>query len=302
MQAAIPSSSLFHPDNEVAYQHWRERKLADYPQHLEALSVDIQDPFKLNAQELQSIQQSCAKANLVPYRLSQPADKAAIRALGRQLGLEHLDHNLCADADGIASLQVIQSGRPQDYIPYSNRPINWHTDGYYNPLDQQISGVILHCVCDALTGGENAYLDHEIAYILLRDANPDYIHALMQTDVMSIPPNIENGVELRPLQTGPVFSVSADGRLHMRYTARARHIIWKSQAETLAAINFLIDLFESDLPYIFRYRMQPNQGVICNNVLHKRSAFENAAQGGQQQRLLYRARYFDPIRPAIATG
>jgi hypothetical protein len=65
-----------------------------------------------------------------------------------------------------------------DFIPYTHKPINWHTDGYYNTLDRRILGMTLHCAQDAEAGGENALLDHEIAYIQLRDANPDYIAAL----------------------------------------------------------------------------------------------------------------------------
>jgi hypothetical protein len=41
-----------------------------------------------------------------------------------------------------------------------------------------VRGLILHCVQSAATGGENQLLDHEIAYILLRDENPDHIRAL----------------------------------------------------------------------------------------------------------------------------
>ena len=51
----------------------------------------------------------------------------------------------------------------------------------------------MHCVSPAKSGGENSYLDPEIAYILMRDENPDYIAALMQDDVMMIPANEIDG-------------------------------------------------------------------------------------------------------------
>jgi len=41
--------------------------------------------------------------------------------------------------------------------------------------------------------------------------------------------------------------------------------------------------------------LRAGQGIICNNVLHSRSAFTDAADSGQV-RLLYRARYHDRIR------
>ncbi len=47
--------------------------------------------------------------------------------------------------------------------------------------------MVLHCVTSAASGGANALLDHEIAYLLLRDADPAFVAALMQPDAMTIP-------------------------------------------------------------------------------------------------------------------
>jgi alpha-ketoglutarate-dependent taurine dioxygenase len=156
--------------------------------------------------------------------------------------------------------------------------------------------VVLHCVSDAAEGGENVYLDHEIAYLLLRDENPDYLAALMQPDAMTIPANTEAGVEIRPAQSGPVFSVEpATGSLHMRYTARTRSIAWKDDSNTRMAVGFLTELLAGESEFLFRYRLQPGEGIICNNILHKREAFTDDPAGGRT-RLLYRARYYDRIR------
>jgi alpha-ketoglutarate-dependent taurine dioxygenase len=81
----------------------------------------------------------------------------------------------------------------------------------------------------------------------------------------------------------------------MRYTARTRSIVWKDDRDTRMAVGFLADLLAGDSPYIFRHRLRAGQGIICNNVLHSRSAFTDAAGGGRV-RLLYRARYHDRIR------
>ena len=129
----------------------------------------------------------------------------------------------------------------------------------------------------------------------MRDENPDYIRALMQPDAMTIPANIEAGVELRAAQSGPVFSVSARGALHMRYTARTRSIEWKDDRDTCLAVEFLSELLNSDSLYIIRHRLRAGQGIICNNVLHKREAFADDADTGQT-RLLYRARYHERIQ------
>jgi alpha-ketoglutarate-dependent taurine dioxygenase len=205
-----------------------------------------------------------------------------------------LDSNLCADEDDITSLRAVSDGRRQGYIPYSNRPLSWHTDGYYNAPGREIHAWILHCASAAPVGGENALLDHELAYLLLRDEDPAYIAALMQPDAMTIPANNEEGLELRPEQTGPVFSVAADGSLHMRYTARRRNIAWKQDAATQAAVHALERLLAGDHAPIIRHRLQPGQGVIANNVLHNRSGFSDGPAPGQQ-RLIYRARYYDRI-------
>jgi len=197
-----------------------------------------------------------------------------------------------ADDDGITSLQVSQIQGRERYIPYSNKAIHWHTDGYYNKLDQQIHALNLHCVRPAMEGGENALLDHEIAYIRLRDENPDYIRAFMSPNAMTIPANIKDGVIIRPARSGPVFSVWGNDRLHMRYTERAHNVIWNSNSVTQAAVQALEKLLHSNDPYIYRLTLQSGWGLISNNVLHDRSEFsddENAS------RLLYRLRYFESL-------
>jgi alpha-ketoglutarate-dependent taurine dioxygenase len=245
---------------------------------------------------MDSVHAALARANLAIYRFADArhTDKLVLRKLGRQFGLERLDGNLCADDDSITSLTVVDKPGQGEYIPYTNRRLNWHTDGYYNGLAQQIRGVILHCVQAAAEGGENAFLDHEIAYIQLRDRDPALVGALMAPDVMTIPANVRDGRELRPAQTGPVFSVDAAGHLHMRYSARTRNVIWKGDAATRAAVQALLSLFQEDSPYIVRHRLKSGEGVLTNNILHCRSAFRDDAARGQV-RLLYRARYFDRI-------
>jgi hypothetical protein len=155
--------------------------------------------------------------------------------------------------------------------------------------------MVLHCENPAHHGGGNLLLDHEIVYILMRDENPAYIEALMQDDAMTIPANVEQGVEIRPEQSGPVFSVdAASGDLHMRYTARTKSIEWKDDPGVKQAVAFLEQLLASDLPYIFEYRLQANEGVLSNNVLHGRTRFEDG-DSDAGKRLMYRARYYDRI-------
>lgn len=282
-------TSPFNLDNDKAYQAWRARKLENYPSDFSDLVVEVNDPRRLSRAEHEAILARCRLANMAIYASPiKDEDKAIPREMGKQFNLTQLDCNMCADDDAITSLTVASGGTRQTYIPYSNRPIHWHTDGYYNALDKQIYGILLHCVRSADKGGENGLLDHEIAYIMLRDENPDYIHALMQPEVMCIPPNVTKGEEIRPTRCGPVFSLGPAGSLHMRYTKRTRSITWQSTSQ--AAVRFLENVLDSDSAYIFRGTLQAGQGLIGNNMLHDRSGFTK-----EGQRLLYRARYYQRI-------
>jgi alpha-ketoglutarate-dependent taurine dioxygenase len=226
--------------------------------------------------------------------LADLADKDIARRFGARLGLERLQANPLADEDGISSLEVAPEKSGRGYIPYSNRRLLWHTDGYYNPPETRIRAFLLHCVRPAAEGGENRLLDPEIAYILLRDADPQYVKALSAPDAMTIPANEEDPAAQRGAQTGPVFSEDG-GALHMRYTARTRSIEWRPDEVTQAAVRHLRQILDSDSPYVFRLKLQGGQGLVCNNVLHDRSEFTDAPGAG---RLVYRARYADRIGPA----
>ena len=296
LNAALPSAleTPFAPERSQAYLRWREHKLARYPRRAEDLIVEVRDPRKLSDSEAAEIRRVCGMANMAVYSspLAGVADKDIARRLGARLGLARLHANPLADEDGISSLEVAPEKSARGYIPYSNRRLLWHTDGYYNPPQQRIGAFILHCVRPAAAGGENRLLDPEIAYILLRDADPLYVAALSASDAMTIPANEEDAAAARPAQTGPVFSTDA-GALHMRYTARTRSIEWKDDAPVREAAARLERMLAGPSPFIHRVTLQPGMGLLCNNVLHNRSAFTDDPA---RPRLIYRARYYDGIR------
>ena len=295
-QAVI--SSPFDLADTATYETWRAGKLGGYPQTAADLTVSLASADGPDDAECRQILALCCKANMCLYQLpdGNPGNKELVRILGRAVGLERLDHNLRADEDSITSLRVKPHAMDAFYISYTNRPLNWHTDGYYNTLEKQVRGVVMHCAAEPASGGDNLFLDHEIVYLLMRDENPDYIAALMRPDVMTIPANVVDGEMLRPEQTGPVFSIEQKtGALHMRYTARTRSIQWVDDAITQAAVGFLAELLASDSACIFRHRLHAGQGIICNNILHKREAFSDDVAAGKE-RLLFRARYHDRIR------
>ena len=290
-------SSPFDLAGDASYLRWRDWKLARHPRSVDELTVDIGDPSNLTATEIASLLDRMVRANMVLYRSPVVSeDKNIARALGAQLGLRQLDANWLADEDGISSIAVSDAtdGRG-GFIPYTDRAIRWHTDGYYHPGERRIRGMILHCVRPALSGGVNALLDHEMAYIALRDRSIDHVRALMRPDAMTIPARADDDGVARPAQSGPVFSVDArDGSLHMRYTARTRSIEWRDDPTTRTAVAALEELLASDSPCIFRSRMAAGVGLISHNVLHDRSGFEDDPA---QPRLLYRARFLDRVTP-----
>lgn len=289
-----PSSadSPFNLNNNEAYQQWRCERIDSKKPALSELLVRVADPYHLSIDERSVLIACCDKYNMAIYQLDDPAiqDKSLVHELGKQLGMQHLDANLRADEDSVSSLQV----REQEgnmYIPYTNKALSWHTDGYYNPLDKQIFGIIMHCVRPAIEGGVSSLLNPENVYIALRDENPSYIEALMHPDAMTIPANIEAGKVIREAQGGPVFMVKTDGRLHMRFSARKRNIIWRDTDDTRSAVDMINHLM-ADEDSIFKVRLDAGQGIICNNVLHNRSGFTDDEK---QKRLLYRARYYDAV-------
>jgi alpha-ketoglutarate-dependent taurine dioxygenase len=286
-----PAEDPFAPDQPAAYRRWRDAKLAAFPRRIEDVMVPVGDPRALRPGETGAIRRICNGSNLAIYAspLAGLADKAIARRLGEQLGLGPPLANLLADEDAITSIEAAPGKAARGYIPYTNRRLLWHTDGYYNAPGEPVCSFILHCVRPAASGGETRLLDPEIAYILLRDADPEFARALSKANALTIPANEEAADTERPVRTGPVFSVQARA-LHMRYTARVKSIEWAADETTRAAVRFLAGTLESDSPWVLRLRLEGGQGLVCNNVLHSRSAFEDppAPVAG---RLVYRARY-----------
>jgi hypothetical protein len=289
----------FAADDDDAYRRWRDWKLANAPGAVDDLLVEVDDPCRLSPAERDAILARCRVANMAVYASRRRGEgKDVARLLGEQLGLRRLDANWLADEDGISTLAVSGHGTTRgEFIPYTDRPIRWHTDGYYNPPGRTIAAMLLYCVESAAEGGGNRLLDHEIAYILLRDADPGHVRALSASDAMSIPQreaSTDEGVSVaRQLQAGPVFSLlEPGGDLHMRYTARTRSIAWRDDPATRAAVAALERVLEAGSRWVFAIRLEPGMGIVCNNVLHDRAGFTDAPE---RRRVLLRARYHDRI-------
>ncbi len=289
----IELTSPFDLGDTDSYLRWRDKKLALAMVDTNELIVEIKDPTRVTESECNALLNRCHHCNMAIYASDVEMDERMLRDFGAQFGLIQLDANWLADKLGISRITVSNpDNQRQTYIPYTDRAIKWHTDGYYNPPERRIRGMVLHCAQNAGIGGENRVMDHEIAYLMLRDENPDFIRALSASDVMTIPAREDEFDGVREAQTGPVFSIDMQGHLHMRYTARTRSIEWKQDAITLAAVAQLEQILASDSAHIHRLKMESGMGLLCNNVLHDRSAFTDDPNN---PRLLYRARYLERV-------
>ena len=301
-----PASGPFSPADSAAYARWREIKLAAHPAAVEDLIVPVKNPAAPTPEERARIIDSCRRANMVIYDTGDrsgadsPQVPEMLKALAATFGLTDRERHRSMRDHELVDIHVAgEDERPrQGFIPYTDRRLLWHTDGYYKygyEGARPIRAMILHCVRDAKEGGENDLLDPDIAYIRLRDANPDWAAALMRPDAMTIPEFVEEDGAVRPASRGPVFWVDEEGALNMRYTERSRNIIWADDPAVHKAVDFLRELLrEADEPFRFTVRMRPGQGLICNNVLHTRTAFTDHDEP-RRRRLLYRGRYSNRV-------
>ena len=294
----------FDLNDNLAYAAWRAQKLERYPRTVGELRVPVADLSRPTVEEKSALVARCVRSNMALYAtLPQPAEnsdarmRAGLRRFASAFGLASMETHRSSEDDGIVAIEVTSNQSKRGFIPYTNKPLSWHTDGYYNPPDAPIRAMLLHCVRPAREGGINALLDPDIAYIRLRDKGRALVAAMMHPAAMTIPESVEEDGSVRPVSTGPVLLIDAAGRLTMRYTARARNIIWRDDEDTRAAVALLDRLLaHEEEELIIKYKMEAGEGLLSNNVLHTRSGFENGdGDRDAATRLLYRVRYRERI-------
>lgn len=288
-------------ENEGEYQAWRTRKLKLREALAPIRAFELDESGRLPQAQFAALEAQIEAYNFILFESRDVLDKPGLLALNRQLGLHRLDANLGADDDKVTSLQVVgDDDERAQYIPYTNRAMNWHTDGYYNSDGRRINAFALYCVHPAERGGGNSLFDHEYMYLLIRDTAPDLLEALMRRDMMRIPANVQGNQVIRAEETGPVFLLDRERcALTMRYTSRPRNIVWKSDKRSERALNLIREILMDDAASI-EIDLRAGQGLVCNNILHGRQAFHDASDG--PARLVYRARYLDAIDPIALQG
>ncbi|MEE8289016.1 MAG: TauD/TfdA family dioxygenase [Nitrosomonadaceae bacterium] len=292
------SNSPFLLENESGYQNWRKIKLEHYSQTNLQSVIKITNHASLSPKTLVEIAVQLETCNFAIFEIDAAESRFStgdFLKIGHQLGLHRIDASPGSEANGVTLLSAVDTADKRSrYIPYTSRALNWHTDGYYNPIGSRIDAFSLYCVKQAGQGGDNFMLDHEMVYMQIRDTDPELLVALMDSEVMVVPPNVINKRVIRQAESGPVFIVDrVTGRLNMRYSARPQNIVWKTDALSRRALNRVSELL-MDNEYITKLKLKGGQGIVCNNVLHGRRAFVDNPVS-ERSRLYYRARYYDAI-------
>ena len=285
-------NSPFLLENQAEYEAWKKIKLSSYPKSLSDLCVKI-DQNNFGQTQIDDLKKILSKYNFVLYKFDSKIDDLVLQQFCKKLNLVESISNPLSDINNISNITDNSNKTREkikgEYIPYTNKKLNWHTDGYYYPTNFSVKSFLLHCENQAESGGKNHLIDHEIIYIFLRDHNPEFIDILMQKDIMEIPKN--KNISSSKSIKGPVFYIDKENYLNMRYTSRKQNIVWKKD-DMIKKIKIFLDNFLNDNEeYIFSLLLENNQGYLANNVLHRREEYID----GEKKRLLKRIRFLNRI-------
>ena len=250
------------------FLRWAEEKEKNIPQNSDGILVNIHDINNVKTSEIAKIKETIYKYNSCIY-----SSKIALKSNTNLLkfvelvGMRTYDCNNI-DSNEISTITPLQNSKI-NYIPYTDKLLNWHTDGYYDK--KSIFSWLLHCVNPATQGGENYLLDHELVLreYLLRN---DDINNLMAEDALTIP---ESKYTSRSEISTYIFSFKNKyKRLHMRFSMRKDNI--GTSAKANSAVIKLREIIEGNCAkYSLTYKLQKNEGIITNNILHGRKAFKD---------------------------
>ena len=265
------------------YKRWKDNKLATFTKNLDELTVQITSPNAISKPEKSMVISLLENHNIVFFHIDRvkQINKSTIKNFASQIGLSNYELDSQSDEDGLTEIKDIKNTEKlSEYVPYTTKELNWHTDGYYTNQKNSVLSWLLFCKASAESGGINKYLDHEIAYILFNNKSKR-LEDLMLDDTCCIP---ENSITNRKEVFNPVFMFK-NKRLHMKFSMRKKNIIWNKNS--LQAIDVLKSIIKDSSEYHITKKLDTGMGVITNNVIHMRTAFTNSRN---KNRLLYRLR------------
>lgn len=289
-----------NPSSDAVFLAWKNSKKKIFESMNAAPPISIESLENCPTDSVNQLKIRCSKMNFALYDCG--GDTGGATETGRSLlkfaqkfGLHLKEEHRSGGEDGVVALTPSSEKSKKGYIPYTPKPLNWHTDGYYNASETPIKAFLLHCHTPAAKGGVNQIIDPEIAYMRLREVDPSFIEAFFHPEAMVIPENVEKDGKIRPASVGPVFFTDKrTGRLQMRYTARTRSIEWRDDPATQEASHWIRDWLTSDDPYKIEIKLSAGQGILNNNVLHNRTGFEDDPDS-EKHRTILRVRFHDRI-------
>ena len=250
------------------FLRWAEEKERNIPHNIDGIIVHVHDINNVKISEIAKIKETINKCNSCIYS-SKIALKSNTNLLKfvESIGMRTYDRNNIESSE-ISTITPLENNKI-NYIPYTDKSLNWHTDGYYDK--KSIFSWLLHCVHPATHGGENYLLDHELAlreYVLRHDD----INNLMSEEALTIPESKDTS---RSEISTYIFSFENKyKKLHMRFSMRKDNIGTSPKASD--AVTKLKQTIENDCAkYSLTYKLQKNEGIITNNILHGRKAFKD---------------------------
>jgi hypothetical protein len=292
----LPSTALRAPFDGLSdeYQVFRKTQLnLSQQQQSERIRIHRFGDNAESAQTTDCLDQLCAdfvNQGFAMYEWNKSAENPRQREvrLHAKLGLSQPDSGIISGDDNLSLLEDKTGTSFSRFVPYSNRQMNWHTDGYYNAQTEPVRCFTLYCIEQAASGGELTMMNNALLLIALYDENPNWVAALAHPEAVLFPANKDEEGHHRPDRKTAVFSMYDDGQLNTRFTTRTRNIQWRTPETELAA-KTASKLIDNNPQWHTRVRLEKNQGLITANLLHKREAFIDEQTVGRRQ--ILRGRY-----------
>tara|TARA_Y100000768_G_C23956289_1_gene672980 strand:+ start:103 stop:933 length:831 start_codon:yes stop_codon:yes gene_type:complete len=251
------------------FMAWAAQKEANIPSNISDLKISIKDINHVESDEILRIQAIVKRYNCCIYKSSSELkSKKDLLNFAQSIGMITYDKNNI-DNDPVCCITRNKPNDKKGYIPYTNKALNWHTDGYYD--HKPIYSWLLHCVAPAVEGGENRLLDHELVirqYVLKYDD----INLLEKEDAFTIPGNEDAG----RLDTASYICSNNNKykKLHMKFSMRKDNI--KLNNKVGLAIIKMRDVIMNDCKkYYLTYKLSKDEGIISNNILHGRNSYRD---------------------------
>lgn len=267
------------------FKQWALEKEDNIPLNIDDLIVKIHDINHATLAEISNIKDIIKRFNCCIYQSKVGLNaQADLMNFAQSIGMETYDTNNIHNSP-ISLIMSLETKNTLNYIPYTNKKLNWHTDGYYD--EKPIFSWLLHCEEPAYSGGENYLLDHELAireYII----KYDNLESLSSLDAFTIPGNTN-------ANRGETKGYICDNdneykKFHMKFSMREKNMKLNEQSKT--AIMRMKKIIKEDCKkYCLTYKLSKNEGIVSNNILHGRNSFED----GKAMRKLYRIRSYERI-------